>query len=103
MIRNLNDSKDTGKLVTELSHLAHTYVSAYRPTTADLKKHGILKNLRKNKDIVILQPDKGNGVVVLDRTKYDRSILKIIWTCLTDFFFKLCQELRYNMQINIWL
>ena len=58
MIRNLKDSKDTGELVTELSHLAHTYVSPYRPTTADLKKHGILKNLQKNKDIVILQPDK---------------------------------------------
>ncbi|XP_078364014.1 uncharacterized protein LOC144648272 [Oculina patagonica] len=78
MIRNLKDSKDTGKLVTELSHLAHTYVSTYRPTTADLKKHGILKNLRKNKDIVILQPDKENGVVFLDRTAYDRGILKII-------------------------
>jgi len=78
MIRNLKDSKDTGKLVTELSHLAHTYISAYCPTTADLKKHGILKNLRKNKDIVILQPDKGNGSVVLDRTAYDRGILKII-------------------------
>ena len=77
MIRNLKDRKDTRKLVTELSHLAHTYVSAYRPTTADLKKRGILKNLRKNKDIVILQPDKGNGVVVLDRTAHDRDILKI--------------------------
>jgi len=73
MIRNLKDSKNTGKLVTELSHLAHNYVSAYRPTTADLKKHGILKNLRKNKDIVILQPDKGNGVVVLDRTAYFKN------------------------------
>ena len=41
-------------------------MSAYRPTAADPKKHGILKNLRKNyKDIVILQPHKGNGVVVL--------------------------------------
>lgn len=57
MIRNLKDSKDTGKLVTQLSHPANTYVSAYRPTAADLKKHGILKNLCKNKNIVILQPD----------------------------------------------
>ena len=51
IIRNLKDSKDTGKLVTELSHQAHTYVSAYHPAVADLKKHGILKNLCKNKDI----------------------------------------------------
>lgn len=47
MTRNLKDSKDTGKLVAELSHLAHTYVSAYRPTTTELKKHGFLKKLTK--------------------------------------------------------
>ena len=51
MIKKLKDSKDTGKLVTELSHLAHTYVSAYHPAAVDLKKHGILKNSFKNKDI----------------------------------------------------
>ena len=45
IIRNLKDSKDTGKLVTELSHQAHIYVSAYRPAVADLKKHWILTNL----------------------------------------------------------
>jgi len=28
--------------------------------------------------MVILQPDKGNGVVILDRNAYDRGILKII-------------------------
>jgi len=45
---------------------------------AHLKKHGIFKNLWKNKDIVILQPGKGNEVVVLDRTAYNRGILKTI-------------------------
>ena len=37
-----------------------------------------LKEIRKNKNIVILKPDKGNGVVVLDRSDYDQGILKII-------------------------
>ena len=78
MIKNLKDSKDTGKLVTELSHLAHTYISSYRPTAADLKKQRVLKTLRKNGNIVMLQPDKGNGVVVLDRAAHDRGIFKII-------------------------
>ena len=53
MLKNLKESKDTGKLATELSHLADTYVSSYRPTATDLKKHRILKELRKNKNIVI--------------------------------------------------
>ena len=43
-----------------------------------LKKHRVLKEIRKNKNIVILKPDKGNGVVVLDRSDYDQGILKII-------------------------
>ena len=78
MLKNLKESKDTGKLATELSHLAHTYVSSYRLTASDLKKHRILKELRKNKNIVILRPDKGNGVVILDRVEYDKGLFKII-------------------------
>ena len=78
MLKNLKESNDTGKLATELSHLAHTYVSSYRPTASDLKKHRILKELRKNRNIVILRPDKGNGVVILDRQEYDKGLFKII-------------------------
>ena len=43
-----------------------------------MKKHRILQQLKGNKDIVILRPDKGNGVVVLNRTDYDRLMLEII-------------------------
>ena len=78
MLKNLKESKDTGKLATELSHLADTYVSSYRPTATDLKKHRILKELRKNKNIVILRLDMGNGAVILDRVEYDKGLFKII-------------------------
>ena len=37
-----------------------------------------LSNLRKNKDIVITKPDKGNGVVILDRKLYHNAIEEII-------------------------
>ena len=43
-----------------------------------MKKHRILKELRKNKNIVILRPDKGNGVVIWDRVEYDKGLFKII-------------------------
>ena len=36
------------------------------------------RNLRKNKDIIITNPDKGNGVVILDRKLYDNAIEEII-------------------------
>ena len=37
-----------------------------------------MRNLRKNKDIVITKPDKGNGVVILDRKLYNNTIEKVI-------------------------
>ena len=40
--------------------------------------HHVLRNLRKNKDIVITKPDKGNGVVILDRKLYNNAIEEII-------------------------
>ena len=43
-----------------------------------LRQHRVLRNLRKNKDIVITKPDKGNGVVILDRKLYDNAIQEII-------------------------
>ena len=66
------------ELRTEMSHLAINYYNSYKPRRADLKKHGILKRLRKNKDIVIVKPDKGNGVIILDRTIYDGKLYEII-------------------------
>ena len=38
----------------------------------------VLQNLRKNKNIVITKPDKGNGVAILDRNLYDNAVQKII-------------------------
>ena len=34
--------------------------------------------LRKNKEIVIIKPDKRNGVVILDRKVYNNAIEEII-------------------------
>ena len=65
------------KLKSELLHLANSYVHNYKPPRSTLRKHGILKKLKSNESIVILQPDKGNGVVVLDRTHYDNAIKEI--------------------------
>ena len=38
----------------------------------------MLPNRIKNKDIVITKPDKGNGVVILVRKRYDNAIQEII-------------------------
>ena len=68
MYKNIKDSKMAGKLATDLSHLAHSYVSTFHPSKKNIKTHKILKELRRNKNIVVLKPDKGNGVVVLNKS-----------------------------------
>ena len=46
----------------------------HRPSLNTLKKHKILEKLRRNKDIVIIRPDKRNGVVVMDRVIYNQQM-----------------------------
>ena len=43
-----------------------------------LRQHCILRNLKKNKDIIITKPDKGNRVVILDQKLYDNAIQEMI-------------------------
>ena len=76
--RDLKDDRKSGQLKATISNLANVYWSSYKRTQNTLRKHGILKKLRTRKDIVIVRPDKGNGVVILDRDIYDRKILEII-------------------------
>ena len=71
LLGNLKNEIDKPALKSEkseLSHLANSYVHNYKPSRSTLRKHGILKKLKSDKSIVILRPDKGNGVVVLDQT-----------------------------------
>ena len=63
MTNNLKDQKYSGELKTKMSHLANSYVNAYKPTKNSWKTHKILKRLRENNSIVILRPDKGCGTV----------------------------------------
>ena len=59
-------------------YLGNSYFYKYKPSPRILRQHRVLRNLRKNKDIVITKPDKGNGVVILDRKLYNSAIEEII-------------------------
>ena len=78
MKNKLIDKNSATHLKTEIAHLAQNYLSSYRPSSNDLKKHRILRTLRNNHNIIILKPDKGNGVVILDRTVYLDSCFNIL-------------------------
>ena len=78
LISNLKEGANENEVKAELSSLAHNFCSSYEPSRLALKKHAVLKRLRRNKNIVICKPDKGNSVVILDRSDYDRRLLEII-------------------------
>ena len=50
----------------------------YKPSSRILRQHRVLRNFRKNKDIVITKPDKRNAAVILDRKRYNNAIEEII-------------------------
>ena len=78
------------QLKAHLSYLANSYSYNYKPSPRILRQHRVLRNLRKNKDIVITKPNKGNGVVILDRKLYNNAIEEII--SLTSKFEKLNED-----------
>ena len=63
--------------------------------TMDLLK----RNFRKNKDIVITKPDKGNGVVILDRKLYDNTIQELISD--TSKFEKLNEDSTLKLETSL--
>ena len=76
--RNLKNQDDYTQIKNELLHMAQSYISSYRPTKSDIKKYRILQRIKRNKDIILLKPDKSNGVVILDRQVYKDSCMNII-------------------------
>ena len=72
-------SKETkSQIKVHLSYLANSYFYNYKPSPRTLRRHRVLRNLRKNKDVIITKPDTGNEVVILDRNFYDNTIQEII-------------------------
>ncbi|XP_065642787.1 uncharacterized protein LOC136074401 [Hydra vulgaris] len=70
----LRNKDSEPQVKSELSHLANNYVYKYTPSEGCLRKHKIIKRLRKNENIVITRPDKGNGIIVLNNVDYINSL-----------------------------
>ena len=78
LCEDLKNDADKLTLKAQLSHLANSYVDNYQLSRSTLVKHRILKTLRNDKEIVILRPEKGSGVVVLNLRDYEKSIKNLI-------------------------
>ena len=77
-LKNLKSGETKSQIKVHLWYLANFYFYNCKPSPRILRQHRVLRNLRKNKDIVVTKPDKGNGVVILDRKLYNNAIEEII-------------------------
>ena len=77
-LNNLKSEESKSQIKAHLSYLANSYFYNCKPSPRILRQHRVLRNLRKNKDIVITKPDKGNEVAILDRKLYNNAIEEII-------------------------
>ena len=75
-LNNLKSEKTKSQIKAHLSYLANSYFYNYKPSARILRQHLILRNLRKNKDIVITKPDKGSGIVIFNRELYNKVFKK---------------------------
>ena len=75
---NLKSEETKSQIKAHLLYLANSYFFNYKPSPCILRQRRVLQNLRKNKDIIITKPDKGNGVVILDGKLYDNAIQEMI-------------------------
>ena len=74
----LNSEETKSHIKAHLLILANSYFYKYKPSPRMLRQRRVMRNFRKNKDIAITKPDKGNGVVILDRKLYNIVIQEII-------------------------
>ena len=63
-----------------LKSIAFKYFYSYKPPLNYLhtKFYDTLQNLRRDDNIIILKPDKGNGVVILDKADYTQKMNDIL-------------------------
>ena len=57
-INNLKSDETKSQIKAHLSYLANSYFYNYKLSPRILRQHRVLRNLRKNKDIVITKPGK---------------------------------------------
>ena len=78
LTKDIEENEVSTQLKSELTHLANCYIYKYTPSKSSLKKHKILQKLRSQKNIIITYPDKGNGLVILNRSAYMKSMMELI-------------------------
>ena len=74
LTKDIEENEVSAKLKSELTDLANCYIYKYTPSKSPLKNLKIWQKLRSEKDIIITHPDRDNGIVILDKSDYMKSM-----------------------------
>ena len=99
MTKDLKYNEQGGEVKTQLSYLASSYINNYKPIKSTIVKYKILKNLRKKQDIIITKPDKGNGVIILNRKDYNNMMHELL--CDVSKFKILDKDVTISREANL--
>ena len=93
---------------TSLKNLAYSTFYSFKPYSLNPDKNLIstLQNLSKDKNIVIMKPDKGNGLVIFNKFDYTKKMEEIIsdstkFKIINEDWFRVI--LRQEDKVNIFL
>lgn len=75
---NASSADSLTKLKSDLVSTSKSFRSWRRPTVLPREHLQALRDLRSNKDLIICKPDKGNSVVLLDRSDYVSKVDSVL-------------------------
>ena len=80
-LHNILPGKDFAFMVRSVQSIAYKFFYNFKPILCPIFSKDdiiLLRNLGKNKDIIVAKPDKGNGVVILNREDYVTKMSDIL-------------------------
>ena len=70
LTKDLRYEIQLGELKMQMSNLVNNYVTKHKSSMRVLRKHGVLKKLGNNDNVMILKVYKEYGVVIVSRSLY---------------------------------
>ena len=64
--------------ITTVARNAYQRISRDHVSDLDKERYNILKKLKDDKDVIFLKPDKGRGIVILDKVNYNAKVMEIL-------------------------
>lgn len=77
LTKNLRYESQLGELKIQMSNLVNNYVTKHKSSMRALRKHGVLKKLGNNDNVMILKVYNEYGILIVSRSLYLLGFTKL--------------------------